>query len=143
MIDDPTTEEAKELYAHFGLAYCCYSVLEHGIANAIFILELMEGRGGAKTQEEWETIVDQHYEESFEKTLAKLKSHLARHQQRSLTLSSVIPDLDSCVSERNFLAHHFCREYATKWFTALGRQEMIQRLTEARNLFSETDRKLE
>jgi hypothetical protein len=103
----------------------------------------MEGRGGAKTREEWETIVDKHFEESFEKTLGKLKSHLARHQQRSSKLTSVIPDLERCVGERNFLAHHFWREYATKWFTAPGRQEMVQRLTEARDLFSGTDSKLE
>jgi len=41
MIDDPSSEEAKELYAHFGLAFYCSSVLEHGVANAIFIFELI------------------------------------------------------------------------------------------------------
>jgi hypothetical protein len=41
------------------------------------------------------------------------------------------------------LAHHFWRECATQWFTAAGREGMVQRLEEARDLFSETDSKLE
>jgi hypothetical protein len=143
MIEDPTGDEAKELYAHFGLAYYCSSVLEHGIANALLILELLEGRGGAKTREEWEALVDKHFDESFEKTLGKLKNHLARHQQRSPILSKVMPALDRCVGERNFLAHHFWREYATAWFTVRGRERMIQRLEQSRELFSNTDRELE
>jgi hypothetical protein len=71
MIDEPSVDEAKDLYAHFGLAFYCSSVLEHGIANAILILELLEGRGGAKTLEMWEALVDKHFEESFEKTLGQ------------------------------------------------------------------------
>jgi hypothetical protein len=69
MTDEPTGDEAKELYAHFGLAFYCSSVLEHGVANAIFVLELLEGRGGAKTREDWEALVDKHFEDSFAKTL--------------------------------------------------------------------------
>ncbi len=143
MTDGPTADEAKELYAHFGLAFYCSSVLEHGIANAILILELLEGRGGAKTLAEWETLVDKHFEDSFAKTLGKLKNRLALHGERSPVIDSVMTDLERCVDERNFLAHHFWRERAAYWFTAKGRTSMIQRLEEARELFSETDRKLE
>jgi hypothetical protein len=67
MIDEPSTDEVKDVYAHFGLAYYSSSVLEHGIANAIFTLELLEARVGVKTQEEWGAVVDKHFEESFEK----------------------------------------------------------------------------
>src|ERR1700720_658414 len=143
MIDDPSSEETKELYAHFGLAFYCSSVLEHGVANAIFILELMDKRTEVKTREEWETLVDNHFENSFAKTLGRLNNQLVRHQGRSPALASLIIDLDKCVEERNFLAHHFWREYATHWFTATGRKGMVQRLEEARDLFSETDSKLE
>ena len=143
MIDEPSVDEAKDLYAHFGLAFYCSSVLEHGIANAILILELLEGRGGAKTLEMWEALVDKHFEESFEKTLGKLKNHLARHQQRSPTLARVMADLERCVDERNFLAHGFWREHAVQWFTRKGRASMVQRLEKARELFSETDKNLE
>ena len=58
-------------------------------------------------------------------------------------LSNLMPDLDRCVCEGNFSAHRFWREHATHWFTRRGRERMIQRLAEARELFSETDRKLE
>jgi hypothetical protein len=140
---DPSDEEAKELYAYFGLALYCSSVLEHGVANAIFILELMDKRREVKTRQEWETLVDNHFENSFAQTLGRLKKQLVGHRGRSSALASLITDLDKCVEERNFLAHHFWREYAAEWFTTAGRDGMVQRLEEARDLFSETDSKLE
>jgi len=143
MIDDPDDEETKEVYAHFGLAYYCSCVLEHGVANALFILELMGKRREVKTQEEWETLVDNHFENSFTQTLGRLRNQVLRHQERIAALSSLLTDLDNCVQERNFLAHHFWREYATYWFTSADRHAMVQRLEEARELFSDTDKKLE
>jgi hypothetical protein len=143
MIDEPTGEEAKELYAHFGLAFYCSSVLEHGVANAIFIFELLGRRGEVRTQQEWETLVDNHFENSFAQTLGRLKKLLIRHCERSPALAGIMADVDKCVAERNFLAHHFWREHAAQWFTGDGREAMVQRLEEARDLFSDTDRRLE
>ncbi len=141
--DDPTGEEAKELYAHFGLAFYCSNILEHGIVNAIFILEMMEKRRDVKTRHEWEALVDNHFENSFACTLGRLKNQVVRHRERSAALASLTADLDKCLEVRNFLAHHFWRDYAAQWFTADGRAAMVQRLEEARDLFSDTDRKLE
>jgi len=143
MIDDPDDDESKEVYAHFGLAYYCSCVLEHGVANALFILELMGKRREVKTQEEWETLVDNHFENSFAQTLGRLKNQVVRHRARIAALSSLLTDLDKCVQERNFLAHHFWREYAIYWFTSDGRHAMVQRLEAARDLFSDTDKKFE
>jgi hypothetical protein len=143
MIDEPTSEEAKELYAHFGLTFYCSSVLEHGVANAIFILEIMEKRGEVNTWQEWETLVDNHFENSFAQTLGRLKNQLIRHKEQSSALTGVVDDLDKCVEERNFLAHHFWREHAAQWFTRDGREAMVKRLEEARELFSAADSKLE
>ncbi|MFI5022839.1 MAG: hypothetical protein ACHQRJ_14465 [Alphaproteobacteria bacterium] len=142
MTDEPTGDEAKEIYAHFGLAFSCSSVLEHGVANALLVLELLEGRGGAKTRKDWEALVDKHFEDSFAKTLGKLIDRLARHHARSPALAAIVPDLKSCVTERNFLAHHFWREHAVHWFAPKGRASMIHRLEAARDLFTETDKKL-
>jgi hypothetical protein len=82
MIDDPSAEEAKELYAHFGLAFYCSSVLEHGVANTIFILELINKRRDVKTRQEWETLVDNYFENSFGQTLGRLKNQLVGHRGR-------------------------------------------------------------
>lgn len=143
MTDEPTDDEAKELYAHFGLAFYCSSVLEHGVANALLILELLEGRAGAKTRAEWEALIDKHYAQSFAATLGKLKKRLAQHHERSTKLASVMAALDKCVEERNFLAHHFWREYAAHWFSQYGRASMVQRLEQVRELFSDTDKELD
>jgi hypothetical protein len=141
--DEPTSDEAKELYAYFGLAFYCSSVLEHGVANALMALELLEGRGGARTQAEWETLVDRHYESSFAKTLGTLIRQLPRHHQRLPELAAMAADFEQSLKERNFLAHHFWREHAEHWFTSEGRTTMVQRLEEARDLFATTDRKLD
>ena len=143
MSGEPTSDEAKELYAHFGLAFYCSSVLEHGVANAILALELLNGRGGAKSRAEWESLVDKHFEDSFAKTLGRLIRQFARHHERSPALAGINTDLEKCVAERNFLAHHFWRGYAEHWLTSDGRASMIQRLERARDLFAETDKKLE
>src|SRR5665213_671449 len=142
-MDEISTDECRELYAHFGLAFYCSNVLEHGIAHALLILELMEGRAGAKNRVEQLALVDQHFEDSFEKTFGNLRQRLASHESRLPTFVSVMDDLGRCVDERNFLAHHFWREHAAHWFTKKGRATMVQRLEKARDLFSQTDRALE
>lgn len=142
MTDEPTDDEAKELYAYFGLAFYCSSVLEHGVANALLILELLEGRAGAKTRAEWEALVDKHYDQSFAATLGNLKNRLIKHHERSPKLANIMPHLNRCVEERNFLVHHFWREHAVHWFTRNGRTLMIQRLEQARDLFSATNEEL-
>ncbi|MGD0867240.1 MAG: hypothetical protein ABSA49_16985 [Rhizomicrobium sp.] len=143
MIDEPTADEAKDMYAHFGLAIYCSSVLEHGVANALLILKLLEGRKSVKTRGDWEALVDKHYEGSFAQTLGSLIKQLGRHHARSPALAAMATDLQSCVTERNFLAHHFWREHSERWFTANGRATMLHRLEKARDLFAETDKKLD
>lgn len=143
MANEPTSDEAKELYAHFGLAFYCSSVLEHGVANALLVLDLLDGRGGAKTRSQWEALVDKHFDDSFAKTLGSLMRQLARHRDSLPDLATMSADLERCLAERNFLAHHFWREFAEDWFTSSGRVAMARRLETARDLFSETDAKLE
>jgi hypothetical protein len=142
-VDGLTDDEAKELFAHFGLAYYFSSVLEHGVVNALLILEIFDKRRNVKTHAEWEMLVDAHFDSSFAKTLGRLKTQLARHNARSTILSNLITDLDRCVEERNFLAHHFWRDCSIKWFTRDGREEMNHRLEGVRDLFRYTDKQLE
>jgi len=67
MIEEPSDDEAKGVYAHFGLAFYCARALEYGIANALLVLNLMEKRVSVKTSEEWENLVDKDFDGSFEK----------------------------------------------------------------------------
>jgi hypothetical protein len=138
-----TEDESKEVYAHYGLTIYCSSVLEHGAANALCILELLPGRVGAKTRSEWETKVDSHYADSFAETLGRLIKRLKSHSSVLGELGTLAPDLEQCVVRRNFLVHHFWRERATYWFTDRKRRAMIQELETDRELFWNTDKKLE
>lgn len=142
MYEESVNDQMKDLYAHFGLAYYLSNVLEHGIANALLVLELLEKREEV-SQETWEQLVDKHYEASFDKTFGKLKNQIAKHQQDYLELATVIPDIEKCVIERNFLAHHFWRENSMVVLDTDGRKIMIKRLEKARDLFREADKSLD
>jgi hypothetical protein len=135
-------EEAKEMYARFGVAYYCASVLEHSIVNALCLIEVIEQRSSAASKG-MEEIVDYHFDRSFTKTLGKLKTKLLGHVSSISTLEELVNDLDLCKKERDFLAHHFWREHAEHWFTRAGLDQMVERLTSARDLFSQTTKKID
>lgn len=136
-------EEAKEIYAHFGLTFYASNCLEHAIVNALCFLAIFPNRKNYNSQKDWENLVDSYYEDSFEKTFGQLKKKLESHKDVFPSLLVVIPDLEKCLVERNFLAHHFYREHAQHWFSLRGRKEMIEKLEIARELFYATSRKLD
>lgn len=136
------SEEAKEIYAHFGLAFYESNCLEHGVANALCYIKIFLQRKSCGSQKEWEGLIDKHFDESFEETLGRLIKQLEFHQDTLPSLLIVMADLEKCRDERNFLAHHFYREYAQGWFSFKGRKEMIERLQSSFELFFLTDRKL-
>jgi hypothetical protein len=136
-------EEAKEIYAHFGLAFYISNVLEHGIVNALLFLDTFQDPQRCTNREQWENLIDKHFDDSFKMTLGQLKKRLVIHKDKFSQLDAIVPELEKCLLERNFLAHHFYREYAQHWFSSNGRAEMVERLEAAREFFHATDRKLE
>ncbi|MBS0236483.1 MAG: hypothetical protein JSS50_04000 [Proteobacteria bacterium] len=137
------SEDAKEIYAHFGRAMYFTNCLEHSIVNALCLLSLLPNREVYSSRKEWENLIDHHYEESFKKCFGALKNQLKSHPDPFPSLLAIIPDLEKCVEERNFLAHRFYREYAQHWFSTKGRKEMVKKLEAASELFNTTDEKLE
>ena len=133
----------QHFYWVLALAIYCAAVLEHGAANALCIFELLPGRSGAKTRSEWEAKVDKHYADSFGKTMGRLISRLRPHMSSSNELASLVADFECCVLRRNFLVHHFWRERSANWLIDQKRLAMIQELEVDRELFWNTDKKLQ
>jgi hypothetical protein len=142
-IEEPDEDEAKELYAHFGLAYYCANVLEHGIVNALCYIDLLDQRKTCRTRQEWERMVDAHFDNSFSQTFGRLKSQIAGHAGTVPDIAALMGDLEACAKERNFLAHHFWREYGGHWFSKAGRAAMVARLKAARDMFFDTTARLD
>lgn len=106
-------------------------VLEHGIVNALFILDFLPRKKTEWTDEEYEAFFDG----SFSKTFGALV-----HTLRKVT---TVPDtFDDLIrrsnNRRNYLAHTFFRETMDVLYSG-GFDEIVISLNEDISLFHETD----
>lgn len=138
---DVESEQIKDVYAHFGLAVYCGQVLEHGLVNALLVLDFIPSqRPRVRTRREWETTMDAFMDKRFEDTMGKLMKRLS-------AATTITPDLEGILLEalrkRNFLAHDFFRERAIDFMTFAGREQMLNEVDVCRELFKSADRALE
>jgi|ERR1041385_1427149 hypothetical protein len=138
---DEVNEQVKEVYARFGVALYFAQVLEHGIVNALVVLDLIPSRRHlVRTAKEWKTLVDAFMSRHFESTMGRLIRDL-----RSVT--SIPADLEEilqrALAKRNWLAHEYFRERSVQFMSAAGRESMIHESDECRELFSAADDRLE
>ena len=99
---------SKEVYAHFGLVFFSFSLIEHSLINAVtFDGAFKEGRRKKiRTQSEWEHLVDKHFARATKATLGTLIKGLSGIRE----YDSVVSRLDAANRKRNYLVHHFFRE---------------------------------
>ncbi len=134
------TEHIKEVYARFGLAVYNAQVLEHGLVNALVILDLIPSRRRtARSQKEWESIIEAFLSHQFESTMGQL--------MRSLRdMASVPSDLEYIFQEalkrRNWLVHDFFRERSGEFMNSTGRNQMLREIEECRACFEAADNRL-
>lgn len=138
---DAESEEIKEVYARFGLAIYYAQVLEHGIVNALVVVNLIPSRRHlACSKAEWEAAVDAFMGLHFDHTMGKLLYDLR-------SVSKIPTDLDDLLKralrKRNWLAHEFFRERAAEFLTATGRYQMLAEVDGCRDLFKAADEALE
>jgi len=140
MSDPDYGEQHKTVYAHFGLAIYLSQVLEHGLANALVVLDLVPRAGNEAAPDTWPDQVDAFYEAHFKRTLGSLVRRLRE-------VTSVPPHLEELLEKaldrRNWLSHHYFRERATDFLSVEGRDRMITELEEVRELFSAADKALD
>jgi len=141
MTEHDEDEQVKEVYARFGLAIYNAQVLEHGLVNALVILDLVPSRRHlARSPEEWEAAVDGFMDRHFEETMGQL--------MRALRDVIAVPaDLEDLLREalkrRNWLAHDFFRERAAEFMNPTGMHQMLREVDECRACFEATDNRLE
>ena len=134
-------EHVREVYARFGLAIYRAQVLEHGLVNALTLLDLIPSRRHlARSREDWGAEVDGFMDRNFEDTMGKLMRSL-----RSVTRVPTNVDglLKEALQKRNWLAHSFFRERATEFMSYKGREQMLREVDESGELFGRADQVLE
>jgi hypothetical protein len=137
---DDHSELVKEVYARFGLAVYFAQVLEHGIVNALVILDLVPSRRHlALCAVDWEREVDGFMNRHFQATMGRMMKNL-----RDTT--KVDDDLEHFLSEalrkRNWLVHDFFRERAHELMSSHGKKQMIAEIDACRDLFQSADVRL-
>jgi len=140
-LHDADGEQVKEVYAKFGLAVYFAQVLEHGIVNALVILDLIpSSRHLARSADEWGSEVDAFMDRHFQATMGRMMKNL-----RDIT--QVDDDLEQLLREalrkRNWLVHDFFRERATEFMSSPGQEQMISEIDGCRDLFESADKRLE
>ena len=140
MNEDRDGEHVKEVYARFGLAVYYAQVLEHGLVNALLVLDLLPSRRHlARSRAEWEAAVGNFMGRHFEGTMGQL--------MKSLRVVTAVPsDLEALLHEalerRNRLVHDFFRERAADFMSTRGREDMLREVDECRSSFEAADSRL-
>lgn len=134
-------EHVKEVYARFGLAVYYAQVLEHGLVNALVILDLIPSRRHrARSSEEWGAEVDAFMDRHFEATMGRMMKNLRDVTQVGADLENLLRD---ALKKRNWLVHDYFRERASEFMSSAGREQMLREVDECRDLFQAADQGLE
>ncbi len=121
-----TDDEAKDVYAHFGLAMYLAQVLEHAIVNAMMVARMPERDRVTRG------AIDVFVDAQFEKTLGAMMHEL----RRWVAVPADLEDrLRTALKTRNALAHGYFRKRATAWYEQGGMARMVTELEEAEQLF--------
>lgn len=134
-------EQHKDVFAHFGLALYFAQVLEHGLVNALVVVDHLPKELRRRTsQEAWEEGVDAFMDKHFLNPMGRLIRRLEGVWKAPDGIEEV---LHQALERRNWLAHDYFRERATDWFSADGRKRMIDELVSCQELFRNADKALE
>ena len=131
--------DAKELFAHFGLAIHVANILEYGMLHALFILEMLPQVQDFKSTEAWGLAHDEFFEKGFKDTYGDLLKRLERTKKVSAEMMLM---LSRAKDTRNFLVHHFQRESSDLIFSSNGRAAVIDECIAAVGLFDDADKRL-
>jgi hypothetical protein len=110
MGDDERGEHVKTVYAHFGLAIYLAQCLEHGIVNALLVLDLVPNQAKTvRSKNEWSTKVDAFFDQNFRQTLGQMITALRKVTTVPTKLETLLAE---ALHKRTWLAHHYFRERA-------------------------------
>lgn len=142
---DAVSMEAREVYAHAGLALYLAQCLEHEIVNSLGVAAIVQmlGKKWPVTSTEiaeYGTQVDHIWDEQFERTLGQLLGSLSKSSVE--IPASLDSDLRESLETRNRLVHRYFRERAEAWFQCDGRRAMTEELKMMQEQFRKTDHAL-
>lgn len=130
--EKPTSEEIKEVYAHFGLAYYESEVLHRGLCN-YYALDPFESQ---------ENVSRMRIEERLDLAWSTTLGQMVEQLKKTSLSEAIIERLERAAERRNRLAHDFWFDNAPKLFSKSGVRELIEQLREAAKLFHSLDEEI-
>ena len=129
---DAATIIEKELYAHFGLLFFTFALVEHSLINfAVFDAMGKAIRNQSiRNRMEWEGAFDQNYEKAKSLSLGNLIKVIKDIPE----LAPAFSEIAKMKAERDYFAHHFFRDEIVYfksddrgWLLLIKLQEVRQR----------------
>ncbi len=121
----------KEVYAHFGLAFFKFALVEHSLVNVYVFScvgrEVAEGK--IKSKADWEKSFDESYAEATKKTFG----NLAKHASEIVEFGSIKTELQEIKSLRDYFAHHFMRDESGYLSTDDGCWFLLEKIADVRS----------
>ncbi|MFN3774964.1 hypothetical protein [Sphingomonas parapaucimobilis] len=139
-VEDLEDAQVREVYSRYGLAMFMAQVLEHGMVNAMIVVQLLPARSNFRGHAEWFSAFDKFHDAEFSKTFGNMIRALERIDKFP---ADFIARLQSAKLGRDHLAHRFFRENSEKFFNQAGRLEMIVECEKWINIFQSADRDLD
>ncbi len=125
--DWANAEQEKEVFARFGLASYHAQCFEHGVVNLLLTAELLAASKIVTRQDEWEKLVDDILDSSFDLTLGNI---IRRLKERISLDRRTVQIIEDAKDRRDWLAHRFFREHAEDFMTSSGRLRMLDAVEE-------------
>lgn len=133
--DFPELQEAdvvweKEVFAHFGLTFFAFSLLEAALQNLYMCwqLGLDLRRGHVSSFGEWQHQAAHYEDEAFKATFGAL----VRKNRDVVQLDPIRSELELLKRRRDYFAHHFFREENRNMLTDERRQFLILEMARLR-----------
>ena len=136
---DPN-DQPREVFARYGLAMYEAQVLEHGVVNALTVIEFVPRANEFGSLEIWNNRFDAFLDEQFDFTFGNLVRRLIATNFLSNLLTE---DLKAAKDLRDNLAHRFFRNFAEDFLTIAGSQKMVDFCDDSVRRFHTIDKALD
>lgn len=120
----------KEVYAHFGLAFFKFALIEHSLINIMVfssVGQLLEERK-IKNKSDWQNAFDA----SETRAVASTFGNLVRHTSKVQEFALLEDRLQEAKKLRDYFAHHFMREEAGFFSSDEGCWLLLEKIRDVR-----------
>lgn len=132
-----TSEQCKEVYAHFGLAMYRAQCVEQSIIQLLIFFDFFPDKVPRYTStEQWETDFDSFTGDLSSKSMGQLIKKL---RDADAIDANGDAKLRGALKKRNWLAHSFFPDHALTFLSEEGRLEMVKQLEECTSYFGEVE----